>query len=94
MNAAKKAGEWQTAEITFVGRIVTIVLNGEPVIELPVGDQRLPIPVFPALEPASGLSGMVDEHRPSDFVDILEWLCLELMLLAKRVIAGFRPTKH
>lgn len=31
--AAKPAGEWQTLEITLAGRIVTIVLNGEPVIE-------------------------------------------------------------
>lgn len=33
VNAAKKPGEWQTEEITLVGRIVTMVLNGEPIIE-------------------------------------------------------------
>lgn len=33
INAAKKDGEWQTMEITLVGREVTIVLNGEPIIE-------------------------------------------------------------
>jgi hypothetical protein len=33
VNTAKQPGEWQTLEITLVGRIVTIVLNGEPVIE-------------------------------------------------------------
>ncbi|HEV8543551.1 MAG TPA: DUF1080 domain-containing protein [Verrucomicrobiae bacterium] len=33
VNTAKKAGEWQTLEITLVGRIVTVVLNGEPIIE-------------------------------------------------------------
>jgi hypothetical protein len=33
VNAAKPAGEWQTMELTLVGRVVTIVLNGEPVIE-------------------------------------------------------------
>jgi hypothetical protein len=38
INAAKPAGEWQTLDVTLVGRIVTIVLNGEPVIE------RQPIP--------------------------------------------------
>jgi Domain of Unknown Function (DUF1080) len=32
-NAAKKSGEWQTVEITLVGRAVTIVLNGEQVID-------------------------------------------------------------
>jgi hypothetical protein len=33
VNAAKKAGEWQTMDITLIGRVVTIVLNGEPIIE-------------------------------------------------------------
>jgi hypothetical protein len=33
VNAAKKPGEWQTMEITLVGRVVNIVLNGEPIIE-------------------------------------------------------------
>ncbi len=31
-NAAKGAGEWQTYDITLVGRMVTIVLNGREVI--------------------------------------------------------------
>ncbi|MBI1176920.1 DUF1080 domain-containing protein [bacterium] len=33
VNAAKPAGEWQTMDITLVGRVVTVVLNGEPIIE-------------------------------------------------------------
>lgn len=33
INAAKPAGEWQTYDITLVGRYVTIVLNGEEVID-------------------------------------------------------------
>lgn len=33
LNAAKKAGEWQTYEITLAGRVLTVVLNGEPIIE-------------------------------------------------------------
>jgi hypothetical protein len=33
INAGKKAGEWQTLEATLVGREVTIVLNGEPIIQ-------------------------------------------------------------
>jgi hypothetical protein len=32
INAAKQAGEWQTYDITLVGREVTVVLNGEMVI--------------------------------------------------------------
>jgi len=30
-NAAKGAGEWQTYDITLVGRLVTVVLNGKEV---------------------------------------------------------------
>jgi hypothetical protein len=33
VNASKQAGEWQTMEITLIGRVVTIVLNDEPIIE-------------------------------------------------------------
>lgn len=32
VNAAKKAGEWQSYDITLVGRMVTVVLNGTEVI--------------------------------------------------------------
>ncbi|MCW5981939.1 MAG: DUF1080 domain-containing protein [Bryobacteraceae bacterium] len=33
MNASKPPGEWQTMEITLIGRDVTVVLNGHTVIE-------------------------------------------------------------
>lgn len=33
VNAAKKPGEWQTVDVTLVGRVVTIILNGERVID-------------------------------------------------------------
>jgi hypothetical protein len=33
VNPAKKAGEWQTLEVTLVGRQVTILLNGERIID-------------------------------------------------------------
>jgi hypothetical protein len=32
-NAAKQPGEWQTLEVTLMGRAVTVVLNGEQVID-------------------------------------------------------------
>lgn len=32
-NASKKAGEWQTYDITLIGRRVTIVLNGQTIID-------------------------------------------------------------
>jgi hypothetical protein len=38
MNAAKEAGQWQSAEITLIGRAVTVVLNGQRIID------RQPIP--------------------------------------------------
>jgi hypothetical protein len=33
LNAAKKAGEWQTVEVTLVGREITVVFNGERIID-------------------------------------------------------------
>ena len=33
VNASKPAGEWQTAEITLVGNRVTVVLNGQKVLD-------------------------------------------------------------
>jgi hypothetical protein len=33
VNAAKKAGEWQTMDITLIGREVTVVFNGERIID-------------------------------------------------------------
>ncbi len=33
VNAAKKAGEWQSYDITLVGRRVTVVLNGKTILE-------------------------------------------------------------
>jgi hypothetical protein len=33
VNAAKKPGEWQTMDITLVGRMLTVVFNGQPIIE-------------------------------------------------------------
>lgn len=33
LNAAKPAGEWQSLEVTLVGRHVTVILNGERIID-------------------------------------------------------------
>jgi hypothetical protein len=55
-SAGKSAGEWQTYDVTLVGRQVTVVLNGKEVITRrnipgPTGgaldsDERLPGPIF------------------------------------------------
>jgi hypothetical protein len=37
-NAGKKAGEWQTYDITLLGRHITVVLNGKTVID----DKEIP----------------------------------------------------
>ena len=37
-NVARQPGEWQTFDITLVGRLVTVVLNGTTVI----GNQEIP----------------------------------------------------
>jgi hypothetical protein len=66
VNSAKPAGEWQTIEITLVGRAVTIVLNGERVID------RATIPGITggALDSHEGQPGPVllqGDHGPIDF---------------------------
>ena len=33
MDATKPAGEWQTYDITLVGRQITVVLNGKTIIQ-------------------------------------------------------------
>jgi Domain of Unknown Function (DUF1080) len=66
VNAAKKAGEWQTLEVTLVGREVTIVLNGERVIDR----QTIPGITGGALDSDEGKPGPImlqGDHGPIDF---------------------------
>ncbi|HEX3450226.1 MAG TPA: DUF1080 domain-containing protein [Isosphaeraceae bacterium] len=46
LNASKPAGEWQTVEATLVGRTLTVVLNGERIIDR----QAIPGPTGGALD--------------------------------------------
>jgi len=46
VNAAKPAGEWQSVDIILVGRVVTVTLNGERVIDR----QTIPGPTGGALD--------------------------------------------
>lgn len=55
LNTSKPAGEWQTMEITLVGRVVTIMLNGEPIIER----QPIPGPTGGALDSNEGEPGPI-----------------------------------
>jgi hypothetical protein len=66
VNAAKKPGEWQTLDITLVGRVVTVVFNGEIVID------RLTIPGITggALDSDEGAPGPLliqGDHGPIEF---------------------------
>ncbi len=66
VNAAKKAGEWQTLDITLVGRTATVLLNGERVIDR----QVIPGVTGGALDSDEGSPGPIllqGDHGPIDF---------------------------
>ncbi|KIC91357.1 DUF1080 domain-containing protein [Flavihumibacter sp. ZG627] len=63
---AKDAGEWQTYDITLVGRMVTIVLNGKQV----VCNQEIPGITGGALDSREGEPGPImiqGDHGPIEF---------------------------
>ncbi len=65
-NPAKKHGEWQTYDITLVGRTVTVLLNGERVIDR----QAIPGITGGALDSDEGLPGPImlqGDHGPIEF---------------------------
>ncbi|WP_185958433.1 3-keto-disaccharide hydrolase [Fodinibius sediminis] len=69
VNAAKKAGEWQTYDITLTGRTVTVVLNGTEVI------CKRPIPGITggALDSNEGEPGPImlqGDHGPVEYRNI------------------------
>ena len=66
LNAAKPAGDWQEVEITLVGRRVTIVLNGERIIDR----QLIPGITGGALDAQEGAPGPIllqGDHGPIEF---------------------------
>jgi hypothetical protein len=66
LNAAKPAGEWQEIEITLVGRRVTVVLNGERIIDR----QLIPGITGGALDSDEGAPGPIllqGDHGPIEF---------------------------
>ncbi|MEO7963534.1 MAG: DUF1080 domain-containing protein [Gemmatimonadaceae bacterium] len=69
-NAAKKAGEWQTYDITLVGRTVTVVLNGKTV----VSEREIPGPTGGALDSNEGAPGplfLQGDHGPIEYRNIV-----------------------
>jgi hypothetical protein len=66
INAARKAGEWQSMEVTLLGRQVTVVLNGERVIDR----QAIPGITGGALDSDEGRPGPImlqGDHGPVEF---------------------------
>lgn len=64
--AAKEPGEWQTYEIAFIGRMVTIVANGKTVIS----NQEIPGITGGALDSNEGEPGPIylqGDHGPVEF---------------------------
>jgi hypothetical protein len=67
--AAKKAGEWQSFDITLVGRHVTVVLNGTPIIT----DREIPGITGAALDSHEGKPGpllLQGDHGPIEYRNI------------------------
>jgi hypothetical protein len=69
VNASKPAGEWQTYEIRLVGRDVTVVLNGQKVIDKGHIDGLTAI-AFDADEGLAGPIALQGDHGPVDFRSI------------------------
>jgi Domain of Unknown Function (DUF1080) len=68
--AAKEAGEWQTYDITLIGRMVTIVANGKTIIS----NQEIPGITGGALDNKEGEPGPIlfqGDHGPIDFRNIV-----------------------
>jgi hypothetical protein len=66
VNAAKPAGEWQNMEITLVGRSVTIMLNGNRIVDR----QAIPGPTGGALDSNEAEAGPImlqGDHGPIEF---------------------------
>jgi hypothetical protein len=69
-DAARKAGEWQTFDITLVGRLVTVALNGKTVI----CSQEIPGITGGALDTDEGAPGplmLQGDHGPVEFRNIV-----------------------
>jgi hypothetical protein len=69
-NVAKAPGEWQTYDITLIGRRVTIVANGKTVI----ADQIIPGITGGAIDSKEGEPGPImlqGDHKPADYRNIV-----------------------
>lgn len=68
--AAKEAGEWNTFDITLIGKMVTIVANGKTVI----GNQDIPGITSGAIDSNEGEPGPLliqGDHGPVEYRNII-----------------------
>ena len=69
-SVGKKPGEWQTYDITLVGRLLTVVLNGHRIIS----EQNIPGPTGGALDSNEGAPGPIflqGDHGPVEYRNIV-----------------------
>jgi len=69
-SVGKKPGEWQTYDITLVGRLLTVVLNGHRII----CEQNIPGPTGGALDSNEGAPGPIflqGDHGPVEYRNIV-----------------------
>ena len=69
-NASKGAGQWETLDITLVGRLVTVVLNGKQIIS----EQEIPGPTGGALDSNEGTAGPImlqGDHGPVEYRNLV-----------------------
>lgn len=69
-DAARKPGEWQTFDITLIGRLVTVVLNGKTII----CNQEIPGITGGALDSDEGAPGpllLQGDHGPVEFRNLV-----------------------
>ncbi|MFI5187815.1 MAG: DUF1080 domain-containing protein, partial [Chitinophagales bacterium] len=67
---AKKPGEWQSYDITFTGRMVTVIANGKTVI----CNQEIPGITGGALDSKEGDPGPImlqGDHEPIEYRNII-----------------------
>ncbi|MCD8535402.1 MAG: DUF1080 domain-containing protein [Verrucomicrobia bacterium] len=66
LNGSKPAGEWQSMDITLIGRLVSVTLNGQPIIE----NQIIPGITGGALDSHEGEPGPIliqGDHGPVEY---------------------------
>ena len=69
-NASNGAGKWETLDVTLVGRLVTVVLNGKRII----CEQEIPGPTGGALDSKEGAPGPImlqGDHGPVEYRNLV-----------------------